>query len=142
MEGKLSFQLFSVILDDDTESARLYGDKPYPQSMAMQVDHMGEGQQIDPRHGLPGDSRIGSRSWTYGDQDISPSAGPIQSIELHHSSIHLRGVKHRGSKSCARLWLEQVHILQPGGLYQELGQQCIRCKIMNMQVVEPAWPEH
>ena len=92
MEGKLSLQLFSVTFDDETEPARLYGEKPYPQSMAMQVDHMGEGQQIDPRHGLPGDSRIGSRSWTYGDQDISPSAGPIQSSELHHSSIHLLGV--------------------------------------------------
>ena len=31
-------------MDDETEPARLYGDKPYPQSMAMQGNLMGEGQ--------------------------------------------------------------------------------------------------
>ena len=32
-------------MDDETEPARLYGDKPYPQSMNMQINLMGEGQQ-------------------------------------------------------------------------------------------------
>ena len=47
MEGELSFQLFTVTLDEETEPARPYGDKPYPQSVAMQVN-MGEGQQGRP----------------------------------------------------------------------------------------------
>ena len=44
MEGKLSFQLFTVTLDDETEPPRLYGEEPYPPSTAMQVN-MVEGVQ-------------------------------------------------------------------------------------------------
>ena len=47
MEGKLSFQLFNVTFDDETEPPRLYGEEPYPPSIAIQVN-MGEGVQAMP----------------------------------------------------------------------------------------------
>ena len=53
--------------------------------------------------------------------------------------VHWDLGKHRGPESCSRLSLEQVHIMQGAGLYRELGEQCIRCKIKRKKYLEAAF---
>ena len=53
--------------------------------------------------------------------------------------IHHDVAKHRGAETCTRLSLGHVHILQGGGLYRELGEQCLWCKIKRQKYLEAAY---
>ena len=53
--------------------------------------------------------------------------------------IHWDIARHKGAETCTRLSLEHVHILQGGGLYRELGEQCIWCKMKREKYLEAAY---
>jgi hypothetical protein len=53
--------------------------------------------------------------------------------------IHWDLARHKGAETCTRFSLEQVHILQGGGLYRELGEQCICRKIKREKYFEAAF---
>jgi hypothetical protein len=53
--------------------------------------------------------------------------------------IHWDVAHHKGAETCSRLALEQVKILEGGGLFRELGEQCIRCKIKRKRYLEAAF---
>ena len=53
--------------------------------------------------------------------------------------VHWSLASHRGAESCARISLETVHIMQGQGLYQELGEDCIPCKIKRKKFIEVAF---
>ena len=46
---------------------------------------------------------------------------------------------HRSVEKCNRLSLENVHIIQGGGLYREIGENCRRCAIKRMKYLEAAF---
>ena len=43
------------------------------------------------------------------------------------------------AETCTRISLEHVHILQGGGLYRDLGEQCIWCKMKREKYLEAAY---
>ena len=45
MEGKLSFQLFTVTLEEETDVPKLYGERPFPPGIAMMVNTTGKEPQ-------------------------------------------------------------------------------------------------
>ena len=57
------------------------------------------------------------------------------SIATH---IHYNILQHKGFETCYRLSLGHVHILQGRAVFREIGEDCVKCKILRKRYVEVA----
>ena len=50
--------------------------------------------------------------------------------------IHHKVAKHAGAESCYRTSLEYAHILQGAGLFRELGEECVKCRVVRKRYID------